>query len=388
MLAVAFIFSACPKHIAGTTPPPVTRPPKIQAPNVLPPTPVAHVIFIPSPVDPLYPERETYNAEFAKAALEVFTANNWSYKEVKLSEHIFSEWEDIMLEAITDTPTIVFTYDTCYVPLLMKMARQPEKRIATYIVTLAPVPDDVSPLLMVLEPRMEELGFLAGAALARMSTTTHLATVTFDNYEGGRFVAGFYQGVSEERGSVSHTAIYVERGDLIGAQESAQYISGKLAGAAKRFKAGMGIDGVALLLGPLVKPFIQSLPPAGFHAACGPVPMDDPMHGVVTSVYMDFGKIPQYLVDNAEDLNLLAPKVPTIARSEGGVGITSRTRGAASEAHTQYISVGLADGILNWTGMSQFAGKHSLPEGLEKDIQRYAAAIISGEMKVSAEKPQ
>jgi hypothetical protein len=388
MLAAALIFSACPKHNAGAPPPPVTHPAKTQAPNVPPPTPVAHVIFLPPPADPLYPERETYNTEFAKAAQEVFTANNWSYKEVKLSEHLFSEWEDLLAEAITDTSTIVFTYDTCYVPLLMKMARQPEKRVATYIVTLAPVPDDVSSLLMVLEPRMEELGFLAGAALARMSATTHLATVTFDNYEGGRFVAGFYQGVSEERGSVSHTSINIERGDLVGAQESAQMISGKLAGAAKRFKAGMGMDGVALLLGPLAKPFVQSLPPTGLQAVCGPVPMDDPMHGVVTSVYMDFGRIPQYFVDNAEKLDLLTPRVPIITRAEGGAGITSMPGQVSSDAHTQYISVGLAEGILNWTGMSQYASKHSLPEGLEQDIQRYAAAIISGEMKVSDEKPQ
>jgi hypothetical protein len=263
-LALSLSLNACPKHQAAPSPP-LKHPAKQLSPNVPPPTPAAYVIFVPPPEDPLRPERAFFNAEFSKAAQEVFPANNWSYKEVELSKNLFSEWEGIMYDAMSDTPTIIFSYDNTYVSLLTALAKHTEKRVATYVFILSTVREDESSLVKVLEPRTEELGFLAGAALARMTRTAHLATVTYETYEGDRFVAGFYQGASEERGAVTHSAVYVKREDLIGAEESALLISGKLATAAKRYKGGLGIDGIALFIGQLAEPFVQALPPTGVY---------------------------------------------------------------------------------------------------------------------------
>lgn len=259
---------------------------------------------------------------------------------------------------------------------------------ASYVLTLTAVKEGESPLIKVLEPRMEELGFVAGATLARVSRTAHLATVTLKDYEGDRFVVGFFQGLQEESGSASQSAIYLDRSDLIGAEDSAAFIAGKLSGASNKFTDGRAIDSIALFIGPLAQPFIEAQPPDGFLAVAGPSPLDIPERGVVTSCYMDFGKIPQFLIDHAEDLKLFTPKGANTIRKGADSRMMTNIGNIDLGTGVQYVSVGLAEGILNYTGLAQYARKHEIPRGMEADIERYIAAIKSGEIKVTQDKPQ
>jgi hypothetical protein len=387
-VAIALLsISACPKRIHQASPAPGSTPAQQEA-NVPPPTPHVYFIFVPPPPDPLVPERDVFTSEFSLAAKDAFANANWSYREVKLYEHPMNEWAQVMTQEINSFPTVIFTYHGSYTALFTEMASRSEVPAASYVLTLTTVKSGESPLIKVLEPRMEELGFVAGAALARVSQTAHLATVTLKDYEGDRFVAGFFQGLQEERGSASHSAIYMDRSDLIGAQDSAAFIAGKLGDASKKFTDGRAIDSVALFIGPLAQPFIDSQPPDTFFAVTGPAPLDIPEHGVVTSCYMDFGKIPQYLIEHAEDLKLFTPKGANTIRKGADSRMMPNIGNIDLGTGVQYVSVGLAEGILNYTGLAQFARKHQLPRGLEADIERYIAAIKSGEIKVTQDKPQ
>ncbi len=386
VLALAFI-SACPKRVHQADPAQGSTPAAQEA-NVPVPTPPAYVIFVPPPPDPLVPERDVFTAEFSLAAKDAFANANWSYREVKLYEHPMNEWAQVMRKEIDSFPVVIFTYHGVYTALFTEMASRSEVPAASYVMTLTTVKSGESPLIKVLEPRMEELGFVAGAALARVSQTAHLATLTLKNYEGDRFVAGFFQGLKEERGEASHSAIYMERGDLIGAQDSAAFITGKLGDASKKFTDGRAIDAVALFIGPLAQPFIDTQPPDTFFAVTGPSPLDIPEHGVVTSCYMDFGMIPQFLVDHADDLKLFTPKGANTIRKGANSRMMPNIGNIDLGGGVQYVSIGLAEGILNYTGLAQYARKHQLPRGLEADIERYIAAIKSGEIKVSQDKPK
>lgn len=386
VIALASI-SACPKRVYQADPAQGQTPGSQEA-NVPVPTPPAYVIFVPPPPDPLVPEREVFTAEFSLAAKQAFANANWSYREVKLYEHPINEWAQVMRQEITNFPTVIFSYHGVYTALFTDMASRSEVPATSYVLTLTTVKEEESPLIKVLEPRMEELGFISGAALARVSQTAHLATITLKNYEGDRFVAGFFQGLQEERGAASHSAIYMERSDLIGAQDSAAFIAGKLSDASRKFTDGRTIDAVALFIGPLARPFLEAQPPGTFLAVTGPSPLDIPERGVVTSCYMDFGMIPQFLIDHAEDMKLFTPKGANTIRKGADSRMKPNIGNIDFGGGVQYVSVGLSEGILNYTGMAQYARKHELPQGLEADVERYIAAIKSGEIKVAEEKPQ
>ncbi len=380
-------ISACPKRIHEASPALGSAHAQPEA-NVPAPTPMAYVIFVPPPPDPLVPEREVFTSEFSLAAKDAFANANWAYREVKLYERPMNEWAQVMTQEINSFPTVIFTYHGSYTALFAEMASRSEVPAASYVLALTTVKSGESPLIKVLEPRMEELGFVAGAALARVSQTAHLATVTFKDYEGDRFVAGFFQGLLEERGSASHSAIYLDRSDLIGAEDSAALIAGRLRDASNKLTDGRAIDGVALFIGPLAQPFIDAQPPNALFEVTGPSPLDIPERGVVTSCYMDFGKIPQFLVEHAEDLNLFTPKGANTIRKGADLRLMPNIGKIDFGGGAQYVSVGLAEGVLNYTGLAQYARKHQLPRGLEADIERYIAAIKSGEIKVSLDKPQ
>lgn len=392
-LTALFVFTAlallcaCPKRYHQADPPPERGAPAQEA-NVPLPVPPANVVFVPPPPDPLLPERETFTAEFSKAANGVFPNASWTYREVKLYEHPKNEWAQVMLKEISRFPTVVVSYHGTYTALFTEMASKPEVPAASYILMLTPVKSGASPLIKVLEPRMEEVGFLAGITLATISQTTHLASATFKDYEGDRFVSGFYQGVKEVRGSVTHSAIYFTRSELIGAEDSAANISSKLVSAGDKLPDRRGIDSIALFLGPLAKPFIETSLADGYFAITGPAPLEIPDTGIVTSFYIDFGKIPQFLVENAEELKFFSPKGANIIREGADMRQLPNVGNVKFGGNVQYVSVGLKEGILNYTGFALYQKRGRLPAGLENDIQRITSEIIAGERTVTLESPK
>jgi len=352
-------------------------------------TPTAHFLFVIPPPDPLYPEREYFTSEFSAAAQDVLAAAGWEYRELRLYEHPKNEWHAVMKEELDSYPMIVFSYHKIYMPLFCELAQRIEIRDVSYLLALTPVRSGASSLINVLEFRTEELGYLAGAALAGVTVSSHLATVCFDDEIGERFTAGFYQGMTEQRSGATLSAIVVSRSDLIGRDDSVKLLSTRLEKENHRLSSGMSIDSFAFFTGPLAEPFILSLPARSANATFGPVPEYDIKTGVLmTSTYIDFGMLPQYLVENADELGLLKPVKPVGSADEVlsphhvDIGGTLPSRGV------QYIPVGLADGVLNYSGFSYSERFRALPEGLASDIDYYYRAICAGEIEVSAEPPK
>jgi len=351
--------------------------------------PLAHFLFVIPPPDPLYPEREYFTSEFSAAAESVFAAAGWKYHEVRLYEHPMNEWHAVMKDELNHYPTVVFSYHKNYMPLFCDLAEHIEIRDASYVLALTPVKSGASSLINVLEFRTEELGFLAGATLAGVTVSGHLATVCFDDEIGERFTAGFYQGMTEQRSGATLSAITIARSDLIGREDSVALLTSRLEDENRRLGSGMSIDSLASFTGPLAKPFVKSLPARNVNATFGPVPEYDIQTGILlTSVYVDFGGIPQFLVENADRLGLLKPVKPVgngneiLSTYKVDVGGTLKSRGV------QYIPVGLADGVLNYSGFSHSKRFRALPEGLAKDLDYYYRAICAEEIKVSAELPK
>lgn len=351
--------------------------------------PTAHFLFVIPPPDPLYPEREYFTSEFSAAAKDAFAAAGWEYREVRLYEHPMNEWHAVMKKELDSYPMIAFSYHQIYMPLFCELATHIEIRDASYVLALTPVKSGASSLINVLEFRTEELGFLAGAALAGVTISSHLATVCFDDEIGERFTAGFYQGMTEQRSGATLSAIVVSRSDLIGREDSVELLTTRLEKENHRLSSGMSIDSFAVFTGSLAEPFIMSLPAPSANATFGPVPEYDIQTGVLmTSTYIDFGRIPQFIVENADGLGLLKPVRPVSDDDELLSQHKVQIGGALPSRGVQYISMGLVDGVLNYSGFSHGMRFRALPEGLASDIDYYYSAICAGEIEVSAELPK
>ncbi len=291
-----------------------------------------------------------------------------------------------MRKEIDSFPMVVFSYHPCYAAFFCDLAEQAEVRTASYLLALTPVKTDASPLINVLEFRTEELGYLAGATLAHSTVAGHLATICFDEEIGERFVAGFRQGMQEPRSGATLSALYVSRSDLLGKSESVKFLAKLLTDAGSRYQDGMGIDAVAFLTGLLAEPFIKTLPRSDVIVTAGPLSMDDTEPRVVlTSTYIDFAMLPQYIVENAEDLGLLRPQRGSRGVEPRGPEIAASIGEAQTSWGTRYIPVGLADGLLNYTGFASYERFRSLPEEFAGDIAYYYRAICAGEIEVSPE---
>jgi len=351
--------------------------------------PPAHFLFVIPPPDPLYPEREYFTSEFSAAAQEVFATAGWEYREVRLYEHPMNEWHAVMKKELNHHPMVVFSYHKVYMPLFCELAKHIEIPDASYLLALTPVKSGASSLINVLEFRTEELGFLAGAALAGVTVSSHLATVCFDDEIGERFTAGLYQGMTEQRSGATLSAIVVSRSDLIGREDSVALLTSRLEKENHRLSSGMSIDSLAFFIGPLAEPFIMSLPARSANATFGPVPEYDIQTGVLmTSTYIDFGGIPQFIVENADGLGLLTPISPVGNGNEVLSPYRVDVGGTLASRSVQYIPVGLADGVINYSGFSHSKRFRALPEGLASDIDYYHRAICAGEIEVSAELPK
>jgi hypothetical protein len=348
--------------------------------------PTAHFLFVIPPPDPLYPEREYFTSEFSAAAENAFSTVGWEYREVRLYEHPMNEWHAIMKKELNFYPMIVFSYHQAYMPLFYDLSKHIEIRDASYLLALTPVKAGASSLINVLEFRTEELGFLAGAALAGVTVSSHLATVRFDDEIGERFTRGVYQGMTEQRSGATLSELVVSRSDLIGREDSVALLISRLEKENRRLSSGMSIDSIAFFIGPLAEPFIMSLPARSANATFGPIPEYDIQTGaLLTCVYIDFGKLPQFIAENADELGLLKPVRPVGDSDEVLSHYQVDVGKALPSQSAQYISVGLADGVLNYSGFSHSKRLRSLPEGLTKDIDYYYRAICAGEIEVSAE---
>jgi hypothetical protein len=380
------LLCACPRQEQSHEP---FAPRQRAQPARQPERPTAHFLFVIPPPDPLYPEREYFTSEFSAAAQNVFATAGWEYREVRLYEHPMNEWHAVMKKELNHYPLVVFSYHKVYMPLFCELATRIEIRDVSYVLALTPVKSGASSLINALEFRTEELGFLAGAALAGVTVSSHLAAVCFDDEIGERFTSGLYQGMTEQRSGATLSAIVVSRSDLIDRDDSVDLLTSRLEKENHRLSSGMSIDSLAFFTGPLAKPFITSLPARSANATFGPVPEYDIQTGVLlTSTYIDFGGIPQFIVENADGLGLLKPVSPVsdddevLSHYQVDVGGTLRSRGV------QYIPVGLADGVLNYSGFSHSKRFRALPEGLASDIDYYYRAICAGEIEVSAELPK
>lgn len=386
-LAISTPFlCACPRQEQPREPrPPVKR----AQPAPQTGKPIAHFLFVIPPPDPLYPEREYFTSEFSAAAKDVFAAAGWDYREVHLYEHPINEWHAVMKKELNHYPMVVFSYHANYMPLFCDLAKHIEIRAASYVLALTPVKSKASSLINVIEFRTEELGFLAGAALAGVTISSHLSTVCFDDEIGERFTAGFYQGMIEQRSGATLSAIVVSRSDLIGRDDSVALLTSRLEKENRRLGSGMSIDSIAFFTGPLAEPFVLSLPARSANATFGPVPEYDIQTGVLlTSAYIDFGRIPPFLVENADGLDLLKPVRPVENGSEIPSPYQVNIGGSLKSRGVQYIQAGLADGVLNYSGFSHSKRFRALPEGLAADVEYYCRAIIAEEIKVSAELPK
>jgi len=344
---------------------------------------VAHFIFVVPPADGLYPEREVLTTEFSEAAQQVFPAAGWEYRELKLSEHVFTEWRGVMRDEIDSFPMVIFSYHPCYAAFLCDLAERPDIREASYILALTPVKEDASPLITVLEFRTEELGFLAGAALAGRTMSGHLATICFDDEVGARFTTGFRQGAGMARSGATHAKLFVKRSDLIGGVESAEYLQGILDQADDRYGSRMSIDAVALMLGPLAEPFVGSLAGSEMTLTLGPIPMDEVARGLVlTSTCINFGNLPGFIVDHANELNLLRPSRPVGPAGKLDERLVPGLGGHQQRRAVKYVSVGLADGLVGCTGFQQYQRFRSLPDDFLREMEYYSKSILTGEIRV------
>lgn len=380
------LLCACPRQEPSEKP---AAPGRKPMPTRQAERPSAHFLFVIPPPDPLYPEREYFTSELSAAAQDMFAAAGWEYRELRLYEHPMNEWHAVMKKELDSYPMVVFSYQQIYMPLFCDLAKHIEIRDASYLLALTPVKASASSLINVLEFRTEELGFLAGAALAGVTVSSHLATVCFDDEIGERFTAGFYQGMTEQRSGATLSAIVVSRSDLIGRDDSVELLTTRLEQENRRLSSGMSIDSLAFFTGPLAEPFILSLPARSANATFGPVPEYDIQTGILmTSTYIDFGRIPQFIVENADGLGLLTP-VRSVGSGDKAVSQHQVQIGRAIPSRgVQYIPVGLADGVLNYSGFSHSKRFRGIPEGLASDIDYYYRAICAGEIEVSAELPK
>ncbi len=384
--ACTLLFSACPRQEAA---PERTVLQERTEPAPKPQRPSAHFLFVVPPPDPLYPEREHFTSEFSAAAKKVFPAAGWDYRELRLYEHPMNEWHAIMREELDSYPMIVFSYHKSYMSLFCELAEHIEVRCVSYMLALTPVKPDASSLINVLEFRTEELGYIAGATLAGVTVSGHLATICLDDASGQRFTAGFYQGMTEQRSGATLSEIVVSRSDLADQQDGIKLLATRLEEENRRLSSGMSIDSVGSFAGPLTEPFILSLPGRSINATCGPVPNYDIQTGVLlTSTYIDFGRLPQYLVENADDLRLLKPVRKTSSADQSESQFRMQAGGTLGSRGPQYISLGLAEGLLNYSGFSHAKRFRTLPEGLATDVDYYYRAICAGEIEVSDELPK
>ncbi len=349
--------------------------------------PKALFLFVVPPPDPKYPEREVFTPAFSKAAEDAFAAANWEYREIRLYEKPTTEWIPLMRKEIDSYPTVVFSYHDTYSYLFVRLSETVGVRSANYVLALSSIPPEASSQIFRLDFRMEELGFIGGVALAHMSRTGHIAVLSFEEEWCDRFVAGFTQGVREIRAGARVADLRVSRMELVDTRETADFIWGLVGEAKSRSSSGLGVDAIAVLASGSADPFISSLMPARIDAISGITPP----HGewcraLVLAVLIDFGRLPLFFVENADNVGLFKIDVPVRLRegAEDSPYMPKTGRGG-SLGGVKVITAGMREGVLRVAWPPEESVRSRFPDEVESDIAYYERAIEAGEVPIYSE---
>jgi basic membrane lipoprotein Med (substrate-binding protein (PBP1-ABC) superfamily) len=348
--------------------------------------PVAHFLFVIPPPDPKYPEREVFTPAFSQAAKDAFAAANWEYREIRLYEKPTTEWISIMRQELDSYPTVVFSYHDTYTYLFVKLSETFEVRPANYVLALASIPPEASSLFFRMDFRMEEPGYIAGAALAHLSRTGRIAVLSFEEEWCDRFVAGFTQGVREVRAGSSVTDLRVKRKELVAPEEGLELIWGMLDKVKQHSMSGLGVDAVAVLASGLGESFITSLEGSSSYAIAGITPPpDEAYRSVVFSSVVDFGQLPLFFVKNADDIGLFRIDEP-VKLNEGAKDslYVPKPGRSVPTGGVKVITIGLRDDVIKLVGLTGYESFSRLPDEVKTEITYYERAIKAGEIPISA----
>lgn len=377
------LIAACNRPETAERPDAATQRP---APSVQQGPPIAHFLFVIPPPDPKYPEREVFTLAFSQAAKDAFAAANWEYREIRLYEKPTTEWISIMRQELDSYPTVVFSYHDVYSHLFVKLSETFEVRSANYVLALSSIPPEASSLFFRMDFRMEEPGYIAGAALTHLSRTGRIAVLGFEEDWCDRFVAGFTQGVRDVRVGSSVTDLRVKRKELVAPEEGLEIIWGMLDKVKQHSMSGLGVDAVAVLAGSLGEPFIGSLEGASIYVTAGITPpTDEAYRSVVFSTVVDFSRLPLYFVENADAIGLFKIEKPVKLKEEVRNSPYMPTPGHGSPVGgVKVITIGLRDEVIKLVGLTGYESFSRLPDEVKTEITYCERAIKAGEIPISA----
>lgn len=354
--------------------------------SVQKPEPKAQFLFLVPPRRADYPEWAYLTEDFRRGAKKVFESAGWEYSELDLSSILVTRWAEAVLQSLKRRPAVIFTFSDSYVPFLKELAWESRLDACVVFALTSPVAE-TSPMVLELRLRADELGFLAGVMAAQKTVTGDVVVLAYkDELLSDEFVSGLAQGLRLERAGSHLHDIRISRAELVkpgGAKMLAELYAKAQKSSASRF----GVDVVVSFLGPLADGFLRELAGADVPVISSFVPdMEKSPRAYLTSMLFYFSLLPEFLVKNAEKLNLLK-SFPLARRPKEGLPKGVSTRATTEGAPTyllgpRYYEIGIRDGILGHSGFEGYLRFHELPPEFTATLNYYIKAISLGEIKV------